>query len=102
MTRSKHDTIYELTTSPKKDKLTIKNISPGCYMCVEEDLRPGMHSQGGTGYVIECISEKYLRNFTITYEIFSSSGVCVEANITHKSLTDLEYPLLSMSYLVQE
>ena len=71
-------------------------------MCVEEDLRPGMHSQGGTGYVIECISEKYLRNFTITYEIFSSSGVCVEANITYRTPTEIECPILSLSYLVRE
>ena len=70
-------------------------------MCVEEDLRPGIHLQGGTGYVMECIEENSLRNFTVTYDKCSSPGVCVEANITYRRLTDLECPILSLSYPVR-
>ena len=64
-THSKHNSISELTTPPKINKLTINHISPGCYVYSEEDLRPGMHSHGGTGYVTECIGKKYLRTFYI-------------------------------------
>ena len=89
MTRSKHDTIYELTTSPKKDKLTIKNISPEFSVCVEEDLRPGMHPHGGAGYVTDCIGKNDLITLTVTYYKLSSSGGWLESNITYRRLTGL-------------
>ena len=82
------------------NKFTIKHISPGCYVYVEEDLQPGMHSHGGTGYVTECIGKSALRKFTVTYNKFSSSGGCVDANITYRRLKDLECPILSLSYPV--
>ena len=62
-TCNKHNSISDLTTPPKRNKLTIKHIIPGCYVYGKEDLRPGMHSHGGTGYVTECIGENYLRKF---------------------------------------
>ena len=73
-THSKYNSISDLTTPPKKNKLTIKNISPGYYVCVKEDLRPGMQSHGGTGYVMEFIGNISLITFTISYEKCSSSG----------------------------
>ena len=82
--------------------MTIKNISPGCYVCVEEDLRPGMHLHGGTGYVTDRIRRKKLITFTVTYDKFSSSGGFVEANITYRRLTALGCTIFSMWYLVQE
>ena len=84
------------------NKLTIKHISSGCYVYVEEDLRPGIHSHCRTGYVTECIGENDLRTFTVTYDKCSSSVGCVEANITYRRLTDLECPILSLSYPVRE
>ena len=35
-TCSKHNSISDITTPPKRNKLTIKPIIPGCYVCVEE------------------------------------------------------------------
>ena len=37
-TCNKHNSISDITTPPKRNKLTIKHIIPGCYVCVEEDL----------------------------------------------------------------
>ena len=82
--------------------LTIKHISTGCYIYAEEDLRPGIHSHGGTGYTSECIGKKYLRTFTFTYDKCSSSNGWVEANITYRKLTELKFPSLSLSDLVRE
>ena len=50
----------------------------------------------------EYIGEKNLRKFTVAYETISSSCGCVEANITYRRLTDLECPILSLSYSVRE
>ena len=58
-TCKKHNSIYQLTTPTKRNKFTIKNISPGCYLCVEEDLRPGMNPHVGTGYVTDSIDKKF-------------------------------------------
>ena len=101
-TRSKHNSVFEFTTPPKMNKLTINQISPGCYVYFEEDLRPRMHSYSETGYVTECIGKNELRNFTVTYDKCSSSGGWVESNITYRRLTDLECPILSLSYPVRE
>ena len=99
-TRSKNNSISELTTPPKMNKLTIKHIRPGCYVYVKEDLRPGMHSHTGIGYVTDCIGKNNLRTFTVIYDKNSSSGGWVEANITYRRLTELERPILSLSYPV--
>ena len=94
VTHSKHNSIYDITTPPKRNKLTINNIIPGCYVCVEEYLRPGMQSHGGTGYVTECIFDNALRTFTVTYDKYSSSGEFVESNITYRRLIYMECPIL--------
>ena len=36
-THSKHNSIFELTTPSKMNKLTIKHISHGCYVYAKED-----------------------------------------------------------------
>ena len=83
------------------NKFTIKHISPGCYVYVEEDLQPGMHQHGERGYVTECIGKNDLRTLTVIYEKCSSSGRWVEANITYRGITDLECSILSLSDMVR-
>ena len=51
----KHNSISKITTPPRMNKLTIKNISPGYYVYIEEDSQPVIHSHVGIGYVTECI-----------------------------------------------
>ena len=45
---------------------------------------------------------KYLRTFTVTYEKCSSSGGCIDTNITYRGIAELEFLLFSRSYPVRE
>jgi len=64
-------------------------ITVGDYVLVEADLKPGMCSHGGHGFVTAVNGDGAARIFTITYDKYATHGGQKESSIAYKRITEV-------------